>query len=137
MSAPFLQLHLTIFDAQLTAVASGVLRNLSASSGQVRAHLQLTLGDTSHEIELSGKPIEIPTGGVTLLNGTAAHLAVSLSLIMGVYIPAYSGGILLSNGALNLPFNLIATPNAPMPVAAGTTELLAKFVQQLKQLEVQ
>jgi hypothetical protein len=74
---------------------------------------------------------------VTLLNGAAGPLTVSLSLIMGVYIPAYSGGILLSNGVLNLPFNLIATPNAPTPVAAGTTELLATFVQQLKQLEAQ
>ena len=47
------------------------------------------------------------------------------------------GGILLSNGAQNLPFNLIATPNAPTPMSAGTPELLAEFVQQLKQLEVQ
>jgi hypothetical protein len=136
MSAPSLQIALSIFDAQLSQVASGTLSSLAANGNQVSGQLQLSLGTETYQMEVSGKPIEIPTGAVILLNGAVGHLAVSLSLIQGVYIPAYSGAILLSNGALYLPFNFIGTPNAPTP-PAGTPELLAQFVEQLKQLNTQ
>lgn len=138
MSAPAQpQLALSIFDAHLTQVASGVLSKLTGSPDQASGQLQLSLGGESYQMEVSGKPIEIPTGAILMLNGAVGHLAVSISLVQGVYIPAYGGGILLSNGAMYLPFNIIGTPNVQTPVTAGTPELLAQFVQQLKQLNSQ
>ena len=53
---------------------------------------------------------------------------------MGPYIPAYTGGIMLSNGVTNLPFNLIGTPQGPSPVLAGTKALFEEFIAQLKQV---
>ncbi|WP_035057576.1 hypothetical protein [Andreprevotia chitinilytica] len=125
---------LKIFDHEFKQVYAATLSELAPQGETLTGKFNITLDGTAYEMDVSGKTIQVPAGGMSLLNGAAGRFSVSINLILGPYIPAYTGGILFGNTAMATQFFLIGIPDGMQPSQFGSEASLDTFVQQLKQL---
>ncbi|GHD56450.1 hypothetical protein [Jeongeupia chitinilytica] len=79
--------------------------------------------------------MQTPGGGTTLLNGADGRFSVSINLVMGPYIPGYTGGILFGNTVQAKQCFFLGTPEGMPAALAGSDLSLDALAAQARQLE--
>ncbi|WP_432721444.1 hypothetical protein R0381_002385 [Jeongeupia wiesaeckerbachi] len=129
------KITLSIFDHALQQAHTAWLVDLAPNGDEIAGEFQITLNQTHYKIPVSGKVTQTPAGGTTLLNGADGYFSVSINLVMGPYIPGYTGGILFGNSVQAKQCFFLGIPEG-MPAALAGSELsLDALAAQAGQLE--
>lgn len=134
MSKHSTDIKLAIYDYTMTQVHTASLIDFAPDGEELVGKLHIKLDGKQHDIAVRGKTVQIPAGGVSMLNGNEGPLSVSISLVMAPYMPGFTGGIMIGNGVIANTFSFIGTPEGLDPARFGDNPNPDQIVRMLAQL---
>ncbi|SMC21805.1 hypothetical protein SAMN02745857_01246 [Andreprevotia lacus DSM 23236] len=127
-------ISLAIYDHTMTQVHVASLIDFAPDGEELAGKLHIKLDGKQLDIAVRGKTVQIPAGGVSMLNGNEGHLSVSISLVMAPYMPGFTGGIMIGNGVIANTFSFIGTPDGLDPARFGDNPNPDQIAHMLAQM---